>query len=123
MKTIRDLNPIFVERSFIPKLLSFFAPIKIGAITLGFVVFSREEMSETTRRHETIHFQQYLETLFVGFIILYLYDYTKSRLQGVKGPSAYRSIRAELEAYNNESDVDYLKNRKRWAWLFTKRGS
>ena len=38
----KKLQPIFVERSFIPKLLSFFAPIEIGAITLGFVVFSRD---------------------------------------------------------------------------------
>ena len=41
----KKLQPIFVERSFIPKLLSFFAPFEIGAITLGFVVFSRGDMS------------------------------------------------------------------------------
>ena len=57
----KNLKPIFVERSFVPKLLSFFAPIQIGAITLGFIVFARNEMSETTKRHETIHFQQFLE--------------------------------------------------------------
>ena len=113
----KSLKPIFVERSFIPKLLSFFAPISIGAITLGFVVFSRDEMSETTKRHETIHFQQYLETLFVGFIFLYLYDYAKLRAKGLKGPEAYRKIRAEREAYENEDDLEYLANRKRWKWI------
>ena len=113
----KSLKPIFVERSFIPKLLSFFAPISIGAITLGFVVFSRDEMSETTKRHETIHFQQYLETLFVGFILLYLYDYAKLRAKGLKGPEAYRKIRAEREAYENEDDLEYLANRKRWKWI------
>lgn len=113
----KSLKPIFVERSFIPKLLSFFAPITIGAITLGFIVFSRDEMSETTKRHETIHFQQYLETLFIGFLILYIYDYIKLRAKGAKGPEAYRMIRAEKEAYENQDDLEYLANRKRWKWI------
>ena len=117
---MRDLKPIFVERSFIPKLLSFFAPIEIGAITLGFVVFSRDDMSETTRRHETIHFQQYLETLFLGFLILYFYDYAKSRITGITGRESYRKIRAEKEAYENQDDPNYLRNRKRWKWIFEK---
>lgn len=113
----KKLKPIFVERSFIPKLLSFFAPIEIGAITLGFVVFSRGDMSESTRRHETIHFQQYLETLFVGFLILYFYDYCKSRVKGISGPESYREIRAEKEAYENQDDLGYLEKRLRWNWI------
>ena len=114
---LRKLKPIFVERSFIPKLLSFFAPITIGAITLGFVVFSRDTMSESTKRHETIHFQQYLETLFVGFLILYFYDYFKSRIKGTGGKESYMSIRAEKEAYENEHDPNYLMTRPRWKWI------
>ena len=113
----KEIKPIFVERSFIPKLLSFFAPIEIGAITLGFVVFSRGEMSESTKRHETIHFQQYLETLFIGFLFLYFYDYAKSRIKGISGSESYREIRAEKEAYENQDDLSYLVNRKRWKWI------
>ena len=116
----RNSKPIFIERSFIPKLLSFFAPITIGAITLGFVVFSRGEMTETTKRHETIHFQQYLETLFVGFLILYAYDYLKLRVKGYKGSDAYRMIRAEREAYDNHEDINYLEDRQRWKWIVQK---
>jgi len=114
---LKKLKPIFVERSFIPKLLSFFAPINIGAITLGVVVFSRDTMSDSTRRHETIHFQQYLETLFVGFLVLYFYDYCRARLKGVSGPDSYRAIRAEKEAYENQDNLDYLENRPRWKWI------
>lgn len=75
-------------------------------------------MSETTKRHETIHFQQYLETLFLGFVLLYLYDYFKSRLKGIKGSESYRRIRAEKEAYEHHDDPDYLSSRKRWSWIF-----
>lgn len=113
----KETRPIFVERSFIPKLLSFFAPIEIGAITLGFVVFSRSDMSESTKRHETIHFQQYLETLFVGFLILYFYDYARSRIKGISGSESYRAIRAEKEAYENQDNLNYLANRTRWKWI------
>jgi hypothetical protein len=114
---LKKLEPIFIERSFVPKLLSFFAPIEIGAITLGFVVFSRGTVSDSTRRHETIHFQQYLETLFVGFLLLYFYDYCRSRVKGVGGPESYREIRAEKEAYENQDNLNYLENRPRWKWM------
>jgi len=114
----KNLKPILIERSFIPRLLSIFAPIEIGAIALGFVVFSRGEMTESTRRHETIHFQQYLETLFLGFLVLYMYDYIKLRIKGYKGSDAYRNIRAEKEAYDNQDDISYLANRRRWHWIF-----
>ena len=38
---MRNWKPIFIENSRIPKLLSYVAPIDIGAITLGFIVLSR----------------------------------------------------------------------------------
>ena len=110
-------KPIFVENSKIPVILSKFAPISIGAITLGFIVFSRGEMSEQTKRHETIHFQQFLETLFIGFIVIYYYDYIKNYIFYRDGALAYYNIRAELEAYNHDDEPDYLETRKRWRWI------
>ena len=109
------------ENNRLPAILSKLAPIEINAITLFPFVFSRGEMSEKTKRHETIHFQQYLETAVVGFLVLYLWDYVASLLKGLKGPDAYRNIRAEVEAWNNDSDKDYLKNRRRWSWIWEKR--
>ena len=57
---MRLWKPWFIENSKIPVWLSYIAPIDIGAITLGPIVISRHEMSEATKRHETIHYQQYL---------------------------------------------------------------
>ncbi len=111
------MSPIFIENSIIPKVLSFFAPIEINAISIFPFVFSRGLMSDTTKRHETIHFQQQLETLVLGFYLIYFYDYLRARLKGKTGKDSYLSIRAEVEAYYNEMDVNYLKNRKRWGWL------
>ena len=69
---MKNWKPLFIENSKIPVWLSYLAPIDIGAITLGPVVISRGEMSEQTKRHETIHFQQYLELAFVGFLVMYV---------------------------------------------------
>ncbi len=66
---MKNWKPFFIENSKIPVWLSYFAPINIGAITLFFLVFSRGKMDEVTKRHETIHFQQMLETGVVGFVV------------------------------------------------------
>jgi len=114
---MRKWKPIFVENSWVPRILSFISPISIGAITLGFIVFSRGEMDEVVKRHETIHFQQFLETGFIGFLILYFYDWIKYSIRFRSGTIGYYNIRAEREAYDNEEDSNYLAERERWKWI------
>lgn len=110
--------PIFIENSKIPVWLSKIAPIDINAITLGPIVLSRGVLSERVKRHETIHFMQYKELFFVGFLLVYLYDYLYAALVKKKGFSreSYLSIRFEQEAYDNDHDIDYLKRRKKFRW-------
>ena len=116
---MKNWKPIFIENSKIPVWLSYLAPINIGAITLFFLVFSRGEISEETKRHETIHFQQMLETFLIGFIILYYWDYLRGYFKYCKnGRAAYFSIRAEQEAYHKASLPFYIKERKRWRWIW-----
>jgi hypothetical protein len=116
---MKNWKPIFIENSKIPVWLSYLAPINIGAITIFFLVFSRGEISEETKRHETIHFQQMLETLVIGFVILYYWDYLKGYIKYCKdGKAAYYSIRAEQEAYHKASLPTYLQERKRWRWIW-----
>ena len=106
---MKSWKPIFIENSKIPVWLSYFAPIDIGAITLGPVVISRGEMSEQTKRHETIHFQQYLELAFIGFILLYVGFWLWNLIRGFKPREAYYKIPFELEAYGNDQNENYLK--------------
>lgn len=113
---MKHWTPIFIENSKIPVWLSKVAPIEIGAITLGFIVLSRNEMSVATKRHETIHFQQFLELFFIGFVVLYFYYWLKNLASGMDGESSYFSIPFEREAYDNDWDQDYLRDRKRFAW-------
>lgn len=113
---MKHWKPLFIENSKIPVYLSKIAPIEIGAITLGPIVISRGEMSETTKRHETIHFQQFLELGFIGFVILYFGWWVWNILEGKDGQTAYYDIPFEREAYANHEDEQYLENRKRFSW-------
>tara|TARA_B100001063_G_C16704640_1_gene524499 strand:- start:520 stop:894 length:375 start_codon:yes stop_codon:yes gene_type:complete len=110
--------PIFIENSKIPVWLSKIAPININAITLGPIVLSRGVLSERVKRHETIHFMQYKELYFIGFLLVYLYDYLYAVIIKKKGFSreSYLAIRFEQEAYDNDFKEDYLKIRKKFRW-------
>lgn len=114
---MKNWKPIFIENSKIPKYLSYLAPIEITAITLGFIVLSSGEMSDITKNHETIHFQQYLETGFIGFLLIYLYDYVVALIKHRDGKKAYLSLRAEKESYNMHENLDYCQCRTRYKWL------
>lgn len=114
---MKNLKPIFIENSKIPKLLSYFAPIKINAITIGLIVFSRGKINIKTKRHETIHFQQFIETLIIGMLLLYIFDFIKNYIKYKNSKKAYYNVRAEKEAYMNEKNINYLKNRIRWDWI------
>ena len=52
--------------------------------------------------------------LYVPFYLWYIVEYL-IRLLG-KG-DAYRNISFEQEAYSNEKDMNYLKNRKHFSWF------
>ena len=116
-QTMKSLKPIFIENSVIPKILSFLAPIRINAIALFPFVFSRSKMFPSTKRHESIHFQQQLETLVLGFYFFYLFDFLRNLSKGQKARDAYLNIRAEKEARENQHTEDYLDSRRRWQWL------
>ena len=130
----KNWKPLFIENSKVPVWLSKIAPLNIGAICLFVVVFSRGKADEVTRRHETVHFQQCIDTLVIGTLLLYAWDWIwglikyRKDLKGQKttrgydytsaANKAYHRVRAEQEAYTNELDVDYLQNRKRWQWMW-----
>jgi len=110
--------PIILQNSRIPKILSKFTPINIYAITLGPFIFCRETLPPKVLRHELIHYQQYKELFYIGFLLIYLYDFLYNTMIFKKGFSrkSYRSIRFEQEAYSNDHDKMYLANREKFAW-------
>ncbi len=118
MLKLKDRKPIMIENSKVPVWLSHLAPIDIWAISFGIWVWCRGEMSDRTKRHETIHFQQQLELLFVGQWILYGAFWLIGLCVYRDGAKAYKENPFEREAYRNDDDSGYLATRRRYAWLF-----
>lgn len=68
--------------------------------------------------HEKIHFKQCLETLILGFYILYVLMFVWNFFKyDFNSRKAYRSIPFELEAYKFDKNQNYLETRKPYRWL------
>lgn len=66
--------------------------------------------------HERIHTAQQRELLFVPFYILYVIEWMVRLVQFRNRHDAYMNISFEREAYANGDNLDYLPNRKLFAW-------
>lgn len=88
------------------------------AITFGGLCFVRKgsRFNERVMNHESIHQRQQREMLYLPFFIVYLAEWA-ARLLFSSPREAYRNISFEREAYANESDYNYLSNRKPYSWL------
>jgi len=106
--------PITIENSIIPRLLSVF--ITINAITLWPFVISRTKLNEQVLHHEKIHIKQQQELLIVGFYLLYVLYWLRGLWMYHDSYIAYHSIPFEQEAYDNEHNMEYLNERKWFAW-------
>ena len=114
---MKNWKPIFIENSSLPIILSKVAPIEIWAIALGCFVWCRGELDLQTKNHETIHFQQQIELLFVGQWFLYVAMWLALLIKHRSGEIAYHLSPFELEAYEHETNLEYCAKRKRFAWI------
>jgi hypothetical protein len=83
-------------------------------------VFVKHRIDKENRifvNHEKIHLRQQLELLVVPFFIWYFMEYLVRLVQYKNADLAYRNISFEREAYANELNLDYLKNRAFWRFL------
>src|SRR5690554_1089641 len=85
------------------------------AMNLFGVLFVRgnARVDDITLNHEKIHTAQMKEMLYVFFYVWYVIEWFIRLPFG----SAYRNISFEREAYTNQDDLSYLKNRKRFDFV------
>lgn len=69
-------------------------------------VFYKGTLSERTKNHEAIHWQQQKELWILLFYFIYLFEWI------FKG---YRNISFEKEAHDNDDNFNYLETRPRYA--------
>ena len=93
---------------------------KISGITLfPFILLRKKELrhNPVLINHEKIHLRQQLELLIIPFYIWYLSEYYIKYLKYKNPDLAYRNISFEREAYDNDHNLEYLKNRKWWSFI------
>lgn len=94
-------------------------PKGFTAINLFGILFVRSEykdkISDKILNHEKIHTAQMKELLYIFFYIWYVIEWIIRLFTNTS--SAYKSIAFEQEAYDNQSNLEYLNNRKHFCWL------
>lgn len=98
----------------------FWVPKGFTGITVYPFIFVRENYLRTNKtfvNHEKIHLRQQIELLIILFFIWYVLEFFVRLIQFGNRKKAYRNISFEREAYANESNADYLANRKFFSFL------
>lgn len=90
------------------------------AINLFGIIFVRkgEELKDTGLRHERIHTRQMREMLFIGFYLWYVMEWCIRLIRHRNAQRAYLAISFEREAYQNQNNKNYLKERPAFAWRY-----
>jgi len=103
---------LIVAKYLIPKGYS-------GMAVFPFVLmkYDFDKTNQTFVNHEKIHLRQQIEMLVLPFFIFYFLEYLVRLIQYKNAALAYRNISFEREAYTNETDFDYLKNRSFFQFL------
>ncbi len=87
-------------------------PYNIKGILLFPFIFVRDKRDKVLVNHEKIHYQQAKELWVIGFYLWYLWEHLKH---------GYKGNMFEKEAYRHETDLNYLKNRKKYAFFIHNR--
>ncbi len=103
---------IFISKYLIPKGYN-------GLTIYPFVFLKKEQFKQDMIliNHEKIHLKQQLEMLIIPFYVFYFLEFLIRLIQYKNWNKAYRNISFEREAYTNEMNLEYLNNRKIWAFF------
>ena len=90
-----------------------------GITLFPFIVLSEksDRNNAVLLNHEKIHIRQQLEMLVFPFFIVYVTEFLIGYLKYRNWQKAYKNISFEREAYANEKDLYYLKQRSFWRFL------
>ena len=85
------------------------------AINLCGLVFTKMPLAPHELNHEMIHSRQLVELFVIGFYLWYVVEWGIRLIYYRNMNRAYRNICFEREAYANETNLNYLKQRKFFA--------
>ena len=99
---------------------NFFPPKGFSAINLFGIIIGRKDICKLTKydiNHERIHTYQMIELLWVFFYLFYILEWLFRVVQYRGFLKGYYNISFEREAYKHGNDLEYLKNRKCFAFV------
>ena len=113
-----------IVSSFLLSILTFNNKIVLAMALWPVVIYRNKKTSENTviQNHEKIHHRQQIELLILPFYIWYFIEYWVGMFGcKFKHEIAYRNISFEMEAYEQERNMGYLKNRPYFSnWKYFK---
>lgn len=97
----------------------FFRKNYVGLTLWPFIIVREDVHKEDAVliNHERIHLKQQLELLILPFYLWYFAEWSLRTLWYLDSYRAYQNISFEREAYANERDFDYPKDRKPYSFL------
>lgn len=97
-----------------------FPPKGFAAINLFGIIIGRKEYGDLSKyelNHEKIHSRQIVELLWVFFYLLYFIEWLVRLIQYRNRLTAYYNISFEREAYSNDKNLNYLEDRRWYAFV------
>ena len=82
-----------------------------------FLFNKKDKINPKLLNHERIHIRQQLEMLVLPFFVWYGIEFFVGLIRFRNRREAYLNISFEKEAYQNEKDLNYLKQRFFWNFL------
>jgi len=82
-----------------------------------FIQEKNDSLNTVFINHERIHLRQQLELFILPFYVWYGLEFVFRLVQFKDRKKAYYTISFEREAYANEKDLNYLKQRSFWKFL------
>jgi hypothetical protein len=76
----------------------------------------KDKFDKVLINHEKIHLYQQVEMGILPFYVVYLGHYFFQLIRYKRHHTAYMNIVFEKEAYQNEWNLEYLKDRKLWGF-------
>ena len=101
-------------------VFKYLTPKWVRGITIfPFILLSyrQDKQNFVLLNHEKIHIRQQTELLVIPFFIWYGLEFLFRFIQYRNARQAYLNISFEREAYQNEKNLHYLKQRSFWGFL------
>ena len=108
---------MIIKSKRLVKIFSF--NFAIAMALFPFILINSENLrtNKVLINHEKIHLKQQLELLVVPFYLFYLLEFAIRCIIYRDSYKAYQNLSFEREAYHNEDNPEYLKDRKAFSFI------